>query len=274
MEAPMHATDRAFEGSIPDVYETYLVPIIFDPYARDLAARVAALAPERVLETAAGTGAVTRALGAALDDTVRLVVTDLNQPMLERAMRRQAADGRITWQQADALALPFEDASFDVVVCQFGVMFFPDRVKGMAEARRVLRPGGHFLFNVWGDIAANPLAELATQAAAEIFPDDPPRFLARTPHGYCDVAAVRADVVAAGFGAIAIGTVDLIGRAPSARHVAVAFCQGTPLRNEIESRDAARLAEVTNHAAALIAARFGNGAIEGPLRAHVIAARS
>jgi SAM-dependent methyltransferase len=269
----MQATDRAFEGSIPDLYETYLVPIIFEPYARDLAARVAAFAPERVLETAAGTGAVTRALGAALDDTVRLVVTDLNQPMLERAMRRQAADGRITWQQADALALPFEDASFDVVVCQFGVMFFPDRVKGMAEARRVLRPGGHFLFNVWGAIAANPLAELATQAAAEIFPDDPPRFLARTPHGYCDVAAVRADVAAAGFGITTIDTVDLAGRAPSARHVAIAFCQGTPLRSEIEARDAARLAEVTDRAAALITARFGNGTIAGPLHAHVVTAQ-
>ena len=137
----MVATDKLFAGSIPEIYDRFLVPLIFEPYAADLARRVAALGPSDVLETAAGTGVLTRALAAPLAPATRIVATDLNQPMLDQAARRQPAGG-VEWRQADALALPFADRSFDVVACQFGVMFFPDKVQGYREARRVLRPGG------------------------------------------------------------------------------------------------------------------------------------
>src|SRR5689334_22814097 len=151
----MPTDDKLFAGSIPELYDRYLVPLIFEPYAADLADRTAALEPGHVLETAAGTGVLTSALAARLPATARMTVTDLNQPMLDRAASRQSRDARITWQQADALALPFADGMFDVVCCQFGAMFFPDKVKGYAEARRVLKRGGCFLFNVWDGIADN-----------------------------------------------------------------------------------------------------------------------
>lgn len=267
----VETNDKVFAGSIPEIYDRFLVPLIFEPYALDLAKRVAALAPSDVLETAAGTGVLTRALGNQLAASARIVATDLNQPMLDQAARR--APGRaVEWQQADALALPFADRSFDVVACQFGVMFFPDKVQAYKEARRVLRSGRRFLFNVWDKIAENEFADVVTQALAEVFPADPPRFMARTPHGHHDVERIRHDLEAAGFADIAIDAVDARSRAPSAHHVAVAYCQGTPLRNEIEARDAARLEEATSRAAAAVAQRFGTAAVDGRIRALVISA--
>jgi ubiquinone/menaquinone biosynthesis C-methylase UbiE len=150
----MATNDAAFAGSIPELYDRLMVPLIFDSYARDMALRVAAVRPRRILETATGTGAVTRAMTAAMPDAA-FVATDLNQAMLDRAQAQHPDAQRVRWQQADALALPFEDASFDTVVCQFGAMFFPDRVKGYGEARRVLKDGGAFLFSVWDRIEDN-----------------------------------------------------------------------------------------------------------------------
>ena len=174
--------DKVFAGSIPGIYEKLLVPLIFAPYAEDLAARVAARAPARVLEIAAGTGVVTRALAIALPASAAIVATDLNPGMLETAV--QVGTTRpVQWRPADAMKLPFADAEFDVVVCQFGVMFFPDKCQAFAEARRVLRPGGAFLFNAWGRIEDNEFADVVTTSLASLFPADPPRFLARTPHG-------------------------------------------------------------------------------------------
>ena len=268
----MTESDKVFAGSIPEIYDTYLVPLIFEGFAEDLAGRTAALAPKRVLETAAGSGVVTRALAAKLASDARYVVTDLNRPMLDRAASQQAPDSRIAWRQADALTLPFDDASFDAVCCQFGVMFFPDRVAGYAEARRVLGPGGSFLFNVWDRIEANEFADTVTTAAGEVFPDDPPQFLARTPHGYHDVALIRKELGDAGFSRISIATLEETSRAPSPRHPAVAYCQGTPLRNEIEARNAGLLDVVTDRATAAIAERHGDGPVSGKIRGHVIVA--
>lgn len=269
----MVATDKLFAGSIPEIYDRFLVPLIFEPYALDLADRIASTAPRRVLETAAGTGVLTRALAARLPPDAQLVATDLNQPMLDRAAARLPGDARLTWRQADALALPFEDRSFDVVACQFGVMFFPDQVQGYKEARRVLKPDGHFLFNVWDQISENEFADGVTQALAEVFPQDPPRFMARTPHGYCDMDKIREELTLAGFSNVSVAAIDAISRAPSPRHPAVAYCQGTPLRNEIEARDKSRLEEATNKVTDALRKRFGNGAVEGRIRGLVIAAQ-
>ena len=146
----MATTDRLFAGSIPDIYDRFLVPLIFETYAHDLAERLAAVKPRDVLETAAGTGVLTRAVASRLPVNACIVATDLNQPMLDQAAARQSHDGRIVWRQADALALPFEDQRFDVVACQFGVMFFPDKVSAYREALRVLKTGRPFLFQCVG----------------------------------------------------------------------------------------------------------------------------
>jgi len=268
----MAATDKVFAGSIPEIYDRFLVPLIFEPYARDLAARVAGVEPQDVLETAAGTGVLTRELASRLPVDARLVATDLNQPMLNLAAAKLPDERRIEWRQADALALPFEDQSFDAVACQFGVMFFPDKVQGYREARRVLKPGGRFFFNVWDKISENEFADVVTQALATLFPQDPPLFMARTPHGYHDVEKIEEQLTAADFASISVESLDETSRAPSPRDPAVAYCQGTPLRNEIEARDPSRLEEATQRAADAVAQRFGNGAVAGRIRAHVISA--
>jgi ubiquinone/menaquinone biosynthesis C-methylase UbiE len=268
----MATNDKVFAGSIPEFYERFLVPLIFEPYARDLAKRVAAAAPRDVLETAAGTGVLTRAMASLLPAAARIVATDLNQPMLDEAAKRQAGGRAIERRQADALALPFPDASFDVVACQFGTMFFPDKVAAYKQARRVLRPGGRLIFNVWDKIADNEFADVITRALAEIFPHDPPRFLARTPHGYNDADQIRRELKAAGFSEIATEAVDETSTARSPRDAAVAYCEGTPLRGEIETLDPADLERATAHATAALARRFGNGPIEGRIKAIVVSA--
>ena len=265
------ASDKVFAGSIPEVYDSLLVPLIFEPYAADLGRRLTSRRPSSVLEVAAGTGVVTRVLAKTLPASTRIVASDLNPAMLERA-RKVGIARAIEWREADAMQLPFPDASFDAIVCQFGAMFFPDRMRGYAEARRVLRSGGRFIFNVWDRIEENEFALVVTEALASEFPADPPRFLARTPHGYADVARIRDDLTAAGFGSIAIETLATTSKASSPRDVAVAFCQGTPLRNEIEARDTSRLEEATQAAADAVARRFGSGAVEGRMSAHVITA--
>jgi ubiquinone/menaquinone biosynthesis C-methylase UbiE len=267
----MVATDKLFAGSVPEIYDRYMVPLIFESYARDLAERLATLEPRNILETAAGTGVLTQAIASQLPQA-RLVATDLNQPMLDRAAAKLSREKRIEYRQADALALPFEDASFDAVACQFGAMFFPDKVQGYKEARRVLKPGGRFFFSVWGKISENEFADVVTQALAEVFPDDPPRFMARTPHGYHDAERIRADLNAAGFTNIAIDPVEARSKAASPRDAAIAYCQGTPLRNEIEARDPAGLEAATQACTEALARRFGNDAVAGRISAHVITA--
>lgn len=264
--------DKLFVGSIPENYNHYMVPLIFEPFAADLAQRAASLSPGAVLETAAGTGVVTRALAPKLSSGARYVVTDLNQPMLDYAASQQGLDDRLEWRQADALALPFENAAFDLVCCQFGAMFFPNRISGYREAKRVLRPGGHFLFNVWDRIEENVFADDVTNALATMFPDDPPRFLARTPHGYHDKALIRAELEEAGFSHVVIETKAEESRASSPRIPAIAYCQGTVLRSEIEARAPGKLGVATDLAASAIADRHGESEVAARIQAHVIMA--
>jgi SAM-dependent methyltransferase len=263
-------TDKVFGGSISKLYDTYLVPMIFEPYATDLVNRLPSRALSSVLEIAAGTGVVTRALASALPERVSIVATDLNQAMLDQAL---AVGTRrpVEWRQADAMRLPFADKTFDAVVCQFGVTFFPERSQAFSEARRVLRPGGVFIFNVWDRLEENEFADAVTTALELLFPKDPPRFLARTPHGYHDRPTIARDLADGGFTKLAqIATVAARSRAESSRVPAIAYCQGTPLRNEIEARGASRLGEATDIAAAAIAQRFGRGAVDGKIQAHIV----
>ena len=263
-------TDKVFTGSIPKLYDACLVPLIFEPYAADLMNRLRSRSLSRVLEIAAGTGVVTRALASALPESVSIVATDLNQAMLDQASV-VGTKRAVEWRQADAMQLPFRDGTFDAVVCQFGVMFFPEKSKAFSEARRVLSPGGVFIFNVWDRIEENEFADTVTTALESLFPKDPPRFLARTPHGYHDHRVIERDLANGGFTALPrVDTVAARSRATSFRAPAVAYCQGTPLRNEIEARDASRLGEATDIAAEAIGERFGRGAVDGKIQAHIV----
>jgi SAM-dependent methyltransferase len=267
-------TDKAFAGSIPKLYDTYLVPLIFEPYAGDLVNRLGSRSLSRVLEIAAGTGVVTRALASALPENVSIVATDLNQAMLDHASAL-GTKRPVEWRQADAMQLPFRDGTFDAVVCQFGVMFFPEKSKAFAEARRMLRPGGAFIFNAWDSITENEFANTVTTALETVFPKDPPRFMARTPHGYHDTRLIERDLAKGGFVATPrIDTISARSRATSPRIPAIAYCQGTPLRNEIEARDASRLGEATDIAAEAIGKQFGRGAVDGKIQAHIVTIES
>jgi SAM-dependent methyltransferase len=262
----MTATDAAFAGPIPGLYHQLLGPLLFEPYAWDIAGRAAALEPRAILETAAGTGIVTGALMREAPKA-EILATDLNQAMLDIAAARLMS-WRVRFQQADAQSLPFEDSSFDLVVCQFGAMFFPDRVGAYREARRVLRPGGRFLFNVWDRLDRNPVSAAAAAAVASLFPDDPPRFFDRVPFGYHDRARIEADLSAAGFESVHAETVAKTSLV-DAGEAASGLCRGTPLRAEIEARDPARLDEATAAAAAALAPLDGR---EAPMSAHVFSA--
>lgn len=265
-------SDHEFVGSVPELYERLLVPLIFETHADDLCRRVASRAPARVLEVAAGTGVVTRRLASMLPVEAEIVATDLNAPMLDHAASIGTARP-VVWQPADVYDLPFDDDSFDVVVCQFGVMFFPDKPAAYQEVARVLRPGGAFVFNVWDDIVNNEFADEVTKAMAGLWPDDPPRFLARTPHGYFDEATIRADVAAGGFGgAVDYVAVDARAQAESPDIPATAYCQGTPLRGEIEQRDPEGLVAATRVATAAVQARFGTENLDSLVRGFVVEA--
>lgn len=265
------ASDAVFSGSVPLLYEQYLVPLIFQPYADDLARRAAALAPTRVLETACGTGVATRALARTLPAGVEMLATDLNAPMLDHA-QTIGTSRPVQWQQADAQQLPVEDASFDLVVCQFGAMFFPDKLRAFSEAHRVLRPGGALIFSVWDRIEENEFADVVTATLARRHPANPPLFLARTPHGHHNPEPFFAALRGAGFStALAFETVAARSRGEAAHVPAFAYCQGTPLRGELEALGV-DLAEETAACAAVIATRFGDGPVDGKIQAHLITA--
>lgn len=266
----MPASDAIFAGSVPAIYDRYLRPLLFEPYAADLAARIAKARPHRLLETAAGTGVVTEAMRQALPDAA-ITATDLNPGMLEVARARAALLG-VEVEVADAQALSFPDASFDVVACQFGVMFFPNRPRAYREATRVLAPGGRFIFNVWNRLSENPLSNWAARAVAELFPANPPSFFERVPFGYHDQAQIEGELRASGFREVGVTTVEKHGRVRSAADAALGLCQGTPLRAEIENRAPDSLDEVTAAVAAALAQRFGTGAFVAPMSAHVVCA--
>jgi ubiquinone/menaquinone biosynthesis C-methylase UbiE len=263
--------DAKFAGSIPELYDRYLVPLLFAPYAEDLAQRLSDLRRGTLVEVAAGTGVVTDALRKALPSDVQIVATDLNEGMLKVAASRLSSPA-VSFQQADAQQLPFTDGSADAIVCQFGMMFVPDKARAQREAARVLVSGGRFVFNVWDRLANNEVSQIVTRAVESLYPQDPPRFFERTPFGYFDAAAIRAELQGAGFERIEIDVVERVSRAPSAEHVAIGLCQGTPLRNEIEARNTDGLVAATAAATSALEARFGTGPFENRMSALVVTA--
>ncbi len=267
----MTQSDKAFTGSIPAFYDRYLGPMLFAPYAADLAARVKAFAPLAVLETAAGTGIVTARLAEVLSADAVITATDLNQAMIDTAAAKIASP-KITWLACDATRLPFADGAFDLVLCQFGVMFFPSKLEAFKEARRVLKAGGKFLFNVWDRIEFSPIFQTIADAVAARYPADPPNFPRRTPYGHHDVQAIRDQLSEAGFANISSVVVTLPCCCPSPRDAAIGPCHGSPLRSEIEARDPTGLDAATDAAVAALVARFRDGPIESTMQAIIFTA--
>lgn len=266
----MAAQDTEFTGSIAAIYDRYMVPLVFQPYAEKAAERAALLRPSQILETAAGTGVVTEALHRALPDA-DIVATDLNPPMLEQAARRISAPN-VRFRPADALSLPFADASFDLVVCQFGIMFFPDKVRGNAEARRVLRDGGQYLLVIWDRVERNHATRVAGQAVAELIPGEAGRFYERIPFRYHDPETIERDLRAAGFDRVAIETVALRSKAASARDAAIALVQGTPMRSDIEEVAPGMLQAATEAAEQALRQFEGEDGFDAPMSAHLVIA--
>lgn len=266
----MQPVDIRFSGSVPANYQKYMVPLLFQPYAELMAERAAALAPRRVLETAAGTGVVTKALARALPEA-EIVATDLNQAMLDVASAQVGATN-VTFREADALNLPFEDGEFDLVVCQFGIMFFPDKVAGNAEARRVLRDGGHYLLAIWDEIENNPLTNVAHRTMQQLFPENPPMFMRRGPFGYADRGQIERDLNAAGFADVRIDTVELMSRSPSARDAATGLTYGSPMGIELAEYGEGALDRTFAMFADAAKAMEGANGFEAPMSAHIVTA--
>jgi ubiquinone/menaquinone biosynthesis C-methylase UbiE len=258
----MAEMNHSFSGAMPQLYDRFLVPLQFEPFAHDLAQRLQNVTSGRLLELAAGTGVVTRALARVLPASVGIVATDLNPAMLEQA-KCHAGLERVVWREADAMTLPFSDAAFDYVVCQFGVMFFPDKRTAFRETGRVLRPGGQFVFNVWGEKGGTARL-FAEQIVGEKLARDPASLVAPE---YNDVDTVRADLAAAGFASVTVEKVSKQTRSASAREAAVANCHGGMLRAQIDKFAPGRLDEITGAVETAFAARFGNGPVEAPLNA-------
>jgi ubiquinone/menaquinone biosynthesis C-methylase UbiE len=265
-------SDQDFVGSIPDVYDRCLGPLLFRPYAEDLAARLAARPIRGALELAAGTGIATAEAARVLPTGTRIVATDLNQAMLDVAARRVNAPD-VEFQTADAQDLPFADGSFDTIFCQFGVMFLPDKDRAYREMRRVLAGDGTLIFSVWDRVENTPVVATVVAALARHFPDDPPRFITRVPHGYYEPGTIRDSLSAAGFTEITVEPVTLPSEAPSAHEVAVGFCQGTPVRHEITARDATGLSAATDAVSDALAERFGDGPVSATMTALIVTAR-
>jgi SAM-dependent methyltransferase len=258
----------AFAGTLPEFYDRYLVPLNFAPYAQVVADRAKGLLPRHVLETAAGTGIVTEALSRTLPSDVAITATDLNLPMIERGKARPGME-RVVWQHADAMKLPFSDNAFDLIVCQFGVMFFPDKRASFCESFRALAPGGTYLFVLWDDYAtmADSPLWIATLAIGDMLGRDPRTLL--NP-GYYDEPTIRADLAAAGFREVRIDRVGRSAKAASAREAAVITVQGSLLRTAVEAADPSRLGEATDAVERVMRARFGDGPVEGETTALIV----
>ncbi|MBY5804225.1 methyltransferase domain-containing protein [Rhizobium leguminosarum bv. trifolii] len=244
-----------FEEGVAEFYDSLLVPILFEPYASEMAIVAERLKPGSILEVAAGTGALTRALRVTLDPATEIVATDLSQAMIDVGAPSLTMS-RTHWMHADAQNLPFAPSMFDLVVCQFGVMFFPDKLKAYDEAKRVLRSGGRFLFTTWDSLPANDFARCVDECLASLFPSNPPDFLRNLSYSYFDIASIKAQMSSAGFDAISCDRIELTSVA-AAHDIAAAFCQGTPLREEIESRAPARISEIVDEVAEQMESRHG-----------------
>ncbi len=267
----MQSGHTEFVGSIPENYERYFVPLIFAEYAIELARALDVCDGAEVLETACGTGIVTRHLANSLENDARLVATDLNEPMIAEARKAVGNSSNVEFRQADATELPFADDTFDAVVCQFGVMFFPDRRKGYREAARVLKPGGQFHFNVWDSLENNLFAKTVHETVGLLYPDNPPRFL-ELPYGYYDLRLIVRELQESGFLRVNISALPRTSFADEPRHVALGYGAGGPLANDVSARGTLSLEQVLDTIEETVKEWFGEGRVSAPMQAFQITA--
>jgi ubiquinone/menaquinone biosynthesis C-methylase UbiE len=260
-----------FVGNIPENYDNGLGPHILVDYAADLARRVAATKPARVLEIAAGTGIVTRMLRDALPVSTHLVASDLNLPMLEIARQKFKAGEKIDFQPADAMALPFDDGVFDAVACQFGVMFFPDKDKSYREVYRTLTPGGRYHFNVWDSFEVNPFARISHETIAGFFTQDPPGFY-KVPFGYHQMDSIKASLIAAGFEEVTAHVLKIDKEIPKMQRFAEGLVLGNPVIEELRMRGTADPEAVVAAVTTALHSAFGQDPAHMPLQAIVFSA--
>ena len=268
----MSEQDITFSGSVPANYDRYLGPMLFQPYAEDLAERLQVRPGGSVLEHACGTGILSRVLRSKLGPTVKLMATDLNEPMLQNAMRKLRVEELVQWQVVDATSLPFADATYDAVVCQFGLMFVPDKRAAVRETYRVLKPGGSFLFNVWDAMEHNELAKIAHETIASFFDRDPPKFY-EVPFGYHDRVEIEKLMRQEGFHAIQVSVVPKESKINQAEEAAKGLIEGNPVVLEIVERDPSLVRKIIDALTAAIKSRFGNSSVRAPMRAIIVQAQ-
>jgi ubiquinone/menaquinone biosynthesis C-methylase UbiE len=268
----MSEKNAGFVGSIPDHYDRMMGPVLFVDCADDIARRAAASAPERVLEVAAGTGIVTRRLRDRLPATAHLTATDLNPPMLEVARAKFRPGEQVEFQPADATALPFGDATFDAVVCQFGIMFYPDKEKSYREVHRVLAPQGRYLFNVWDSHRHNPYARIMHETVTNLFPTDPPQFYT-VPYSCDRIDPIKETLVDAKFADIKVAVLSWEKELPDVAAFVRGFVYGAPIIDQIRARDAAAPDRIAEAATESLKREFGTHPTRIPLQAIVFEAR-
>ena len=268
----MATSHSAFLGGVPENYDRYLGPMFFEPYGADIVERVVPLAPSDVLEIACGTGIVTKRLAEKLPSTSRITATDLNEAMLAIARQKLGDNTQVDFAVADACALPMNDGDFDAIICQFGVMFFPDKAKAFAEFARVLRPDGHLLFNVWDSLAYNDGPRTADAAVRECFPIDSPSFY-DTPFGFHDRPHIVGMLEQAGFGSVSWTEVARVVESRAAADAASGLLDGSPVSAEIVTRDPAALPRLRDTVTASLRDQFGDKPMRCQARAVVFQAR-
>lgn len=267
----MKDPNAEFSGAIPAAYDRYLGPILFQPYAEDLADRLNVPDSGSVLELACGTGILTRVMRKRLPPGVRLTATDLNEAMFRHA--RFSGAESVQWQQADACSLPFPERTFHAVVCQFGLMFVSDKLLAAKETHRVLKSDGVFLFNVWDAMEHNALGQLTHRTIASYFEKNPPAFY-QVPFGYHDQEEIKRVLTEAGFRDITIEVVAGVGEVGRPGDAATGLVQGNPVAIAIAERDPSLLPVITDAVAKAIKEQFGETNIRAPMRAIVVQARA
>jgi len=261
----------SFSGNIPINYEEHLGPLLFEPYAIDMAERVKKLNPSTVLEIACGTGRVTNHLLKVLSEDAMLTATDINPAMLNLAKEMVRETKGVKWEVADSMALPFGNETFDCIIAQFGVMFYSDKVKAHQEAFRVLKTGGALIFNSWNMMSGNIAVQMVKELLDEYFPQNPPNFY-DIPFSYFNTDLIRMDLNKGGFSHIDTTLLKVNGYSPNAYSAAKGLLEGTPVSVGITERNAEILPELVETLAGRLATHFGAKDLSVPLEAIVTTA--
>lgn len=260
-----------FNGSVPEVYETVLGNFIFEPFAVDIVNRISNKNAFNVLELAAGTGRVTKHLIHAFSPNAKIVASDISLPMMEKA-KLVVSSQNLTWQQVDIADIPFSEGSFDVIVCQFGVMFLQDKLRAFSEIRRVLKLGGQLLFSTWACIEENPIWKISNQVATKFFGPAPAAIQKSGPFSICNAVDAEAQLHDAGFIHTKVEKQRITSSISSASLAAKGFIHGLPLKDIIIKQNPEILSQIQEEMENSFADHFGNNPLTASFTAFVFEA--